>query len=59
MSNSRDGLLARNNAHILSVLDDLIVSTTGSADEALEDAREVADAVRQVCQRMKKGKARP
>ena len=34
-------------------------STTGSADEELEDAREVADAVRQVCQRMKKGKARP
>ena len=34
-------------------------STTGSADEELEDAREVANAVRQVCQRMKKGKARP
>ena len=32
-------------------------STIGLADEELEDAREVADAVRQVCQR--KGKARP
>ena len=34
-------------------------STIGLADEELEDAREVADAMRQVCQRMRKGKGRP
>ncbi|TFK82161.1 ATP-dependent DNA helicase [Polyporus arcularius HHB13444] len=34
-------------------------SSVGVTDEQVEDAREVADAVRQVCQRAKKGKARP